>query len=130
MCGETIIEFIHQYNYLGLIFSEHLDMLVMVKMKAQSASRALDLLIAKDKALGEMPYQCFSKCCHAIVQSTLNYGAPILVHFLVLTQHRTERVGIFLDLASMHPILQLMVIWVGLCHSKTGGFVLLGTGAN
>ena len=76
-CGETIIEFIHQYKYLGLIFSEHLDMLVMVKMIAQSASRALGLLIAKDKALGGMPYQCFSKCYDAIVQSTLNYGAPI-----------------------------------------------------
>ena len=33
----------------------------------------------------------------------------VLVHFLVFTQYRTERVGIFLDLASMHPTLQLMV---------------------
>ena len=31
-------------------------MLVMVKMIAQSASCALGLLIAKDKALGGMPY--------------------------------------------------------------------------
>ena len=49
----------------------------MVIMIAQSASRALGLLIAKDKALGGMPYQCFSKCYDAIVQSTLNYGVPI-----------------------------------------------------
>ena len=49
----------------------------MVKMIAQSACRALGLLIAKDKALGGMPYQCFSKCYDAIVQSTLNYGSPI-----------------------------------------------------
>ena len=61
MCGEITIKFIHLYKYLGLIFSEHLDMLVMVKMIAQSASRALGLLIAKDKALGGMPYQCVSK---------------------------------------------------------------------
>ena len=61
MCGEITIEFIHQYKYLGLIFSEHLDMLVMVKMIAQSASRALGLLIAKYKALGGMTYQCFQK---------------------------------------------------------------------
>ena len=77
LCGEITIEYIHQYNYLGLIFSEHLDMLVMVKIIAQSASRALGLLIAKDEALGGMPYQCFSKCYDAIVQSTLNYGASI-----------------------------------------------------
>ena len=55
-CGETIVEFIHQYKYRGLIFNEHLDMLVMVKMITQSASRALGLLIAKDKALSGMPY--------------------------------------------------------------------------
>ena len=54
----------------------------------------------------------------------------VLVHFLVLTQYKTERVGIFLDLANMHPTLQLMVIWVSLCHSINSGFVLLGTGAN
>ena len=76
-CGETIIEFIHQYKYFGLIFSEHLDMLVMVKMIAQSESRALGLLIAKDKTLGGMPYQCFSKCYDASVQSTLNCDASI-----------------------------------------------------
>ena len=68
-CGETISEFIQQYKYLGLILSEHLDMLVMVKMIAQSASHALGLFIAKDKALDGMPYQCFSKCNDAIVQS-------------------------------------------------------------
>ena len=49
----------------------------MVKMIAQSASRALGLLIAKDKTLSRIPYQCFSKCYDAIEQSTLNYGAPI-----------------------------------------------------
>ena len=54
--------------------SEHLDMLVMVKMIAQSASRTLSLFIAKDNG---MPYQFFSKCYDAIVQATLNYGAPI-----------------------------------------------------
>ena len=35
------------------------DMLVMVKMIAQSADRALGLLIAKDKVLDGMQYQCF-----------------------------------------------------------------------
>ena len=49
----------------------------MDKMITQSASRALGLLIAKVKALGGMLHQCFSKCYDAIVQSTLNYGAPI-----------------------------------------------------
>ena len=76
-CGETIIEFIHQFKYLGLILSEHLDYACYGLNDSAIRSRALGLLIAKDKALGGMPYQCFSKCYEAIVQSTLNYGAPI-----------------------------------------------------
>ena len=105
----------------------------MVKMIAQSASRALGLLIAKDKALGGMSYQCFLKCCDAIVQSTLNYGAPIYgtstFSCIDAVQNRACRYFL-LDLSSMHPTLQLMVIWVGLCLSKNSGFVLLVTGAN
>ena len=133
-CGATTIEFIHQYKYLGLILSEHLDMLVMVKMIAQSASRALGLLVAKDKALSGMPYQCFSKCYDTIVQSTLNYGAPMYgtSAFSCIDAVQNRACGIFLNLANtcMHPTLQLMVIWVVLCHNKNSGFVLLGTGAN
>ena len=55
----------------------YIIVLVIAKRIAEAASRALGLLIAKDKALGRMPYKGFSKCFDAIVQSTLNYGAPI-----------------------------------------------------
>ncbi len=76
-CATINIEAVSQYKYLGLIFNEHLDFLVMVKMIAQSASRALGLLIAKDKSFGGMPFVCYTKCYDAIVQATLNYGAPV-----------------------------------------------------
>ena len=44
---------------------------------AQSASRALGLLISKDKYFGGMPYECFTKCYDATVQSVIEYSAAI-----------------------------------------------------
>ena len=61
-CGDDVIETVNQYKYLGVIISEHLDFSLMSKVVSQSASRALGLLIAKDKAFGGMPFQCFQKC--------------------------------------------------------------------
>ena len=49
----------------------------MSKMVAQSASRALGLLISKDKAFGGMPYTCYTKCFDATVQSIIDYSAAL-----------------------------------------------------
>ena len=70
-CGGDVIETVNQYKYLGVIISEHLDL--MSKVVSQSASRALGLLIAKDKAFGGMPFQCFS----SLVQLVFNYSSEL-----------------------------------------------------
>ena len=62
--------------YLGLILKEFLDYNVTTKNVSQSAGRALGLL-SKDKAFGGMPFECYSKCYDALVQSVINYGAAI-----------------------------------------------------
>ena len=46
-------------------------------MVAQLASRALGLLISKDKSFGGMPYDCFTKCYNATVQATIDYSAAV-----------------------------------------------------
>ena len=76
-CGDDVIETVNQYKYLGVIISEHLDFSLMSKVVSQSASRALGLLIAKDKAFGGMPFQCFQKCYESLVQSVLNYSSEL-----------------------------------------------------
>ena len=76
-CGSSSIDLIHQYKYLGVLFTEHLDLMQMVKKLAQSASRALGLLISKDKVVGGMPFECFTQCCSATVQSIIDYSAAI-----------------------------------------------------
>ena len=49
----------------------------MVEAVAKSASRALGILIAKDKASGGMPYSCFQKCYDSLVQSIIDYSSSV-----------------------------------------------------
>ena len=76
-CGSESIEVVSQYKYLGLILTEFLEYNVTTKIVSQSAGRALGLLMSKDKAFGGMPFECYSKCYDALVQSVINYGAAI-----------------------------------------------------
>ena len=77
MCGKSSLELVDQYKYLGIVFTEHVDLMQMSKIVAESASRALGLLISKSKALGDMPYECFTKCYDYTVQSIIDYSAAV-----------------------------------------------------
>jgi len=75
--GDETLSFVEQYKYLGLVLNEHFDINVTVKMVAQSASRALGLLIAKYKSMGGMPYRVYSKLYDSMVWSVIDYGAAV-----------------------------------------------------
>ena len=49
----------------------------MTKFIAKSASRALGFLICKDKALGGIPFKCFTKYYNSLVQPVIDYGSSI-----------------------------------------------------
>ena len=104
-CGSESIEVVSQYKYLGLILTEFVDYNVTTKIVSQSAGRALGLLISKDKAFGGMPFECYSKCYDALVQSVINYIAAIwgIVTSLVYLQYRTEPAVFFLGLGKYAP---------------------------
>ena len=68
------ISVIDRYTYSGVVLSEHLDYNIMVKCVAQSA---LELLIAKCKAIGGVPYNVFTKLYDSVVWPVINYSAPI-----------------------------------------------------
>jgi len=67
------------------VFNEHLDYGITVKSVAQSANRALGLLIAKCKIMRGLPYDAFTKLYDSIVWQIINYSAPMLTLILVLT---------------------------------------------
>ena len=79
----------------------------MTKMVAQSASRALGLLISKDKSFGGMPYDSLNatmllyRLPLTIVQQC---GARSRCHALI--QSKTELVGTSLVLGDTHQMLQ------------------------
>ncbi|XP_052808975.1 uncharacterized protein LOC128237452 [Mya arenaria] len=75
--GSSQLTAVDRYTYLGVLFHEHLDLNVTVKSVAQSASRALGLLIAKCKIVGGLPYDVFTKLYDAVVWPVVGYSAPL-----------------------------------------------------
>ena len=119
-CGNNEMELLKQYKYLGLIFTEFLDLLTMAKTVAKSASRALGLLISKDKVFGGMPFKCYTRCYDALVQDTINYGAGIwgtmVCSCIEAVQNRALRY--FLRLGKYAPNLAIIVEHLIIEHLK------------
>ena len=92
--GDKTVEICQSYKYLGLVLNEFLGYNITCKIIAQSANRTLGVLIAKSKAYGGMPYDCYTKLFNAIVQPILDYGAGIWGNrsysCINAVQHRAE----------------------------------------
>ena len=71
------MEYSDKYVYLGLLLTEHLDFNVTVKSVAQSASRALGLLIGRYKNMGGMSFTVFSKLYETTVWPVISYASAI-----------------------------------------------------
>ena len=99
----------------------------MSKTVAQSASRALGLLISKDKSFGGMPFECFTQCYNATVQAIIDYSAAIWGTKSISSINAVQNRACRYFLGRM-PL--LMVTWVGL-HQNTGnGCVSQESGAD
>ncbi len=77
MCGNNQLQVVDKYRYLGLIYTEFLSYDDMAKFLAQSATRALGLVIAKCKVHGGVPFNVFTPLYDALVQPIINYGASV-----------------------------------------------------
>ena len=76
-CGTKKLAAADRYSYLGITLTEFLDFDATAKIIAQSASRALGLLIAKYKNMGGMPYDVFTKLYESTVWPIISYGAAV-----------------------------------------------------
>ena len=76
-CCSSNIEIVDKYVYLGLTILEHMDWNIMAKVVVHSANRALELLIAKSKALGGMPYDIYTKLFDAMIWPVISYRAAV-----------------------------------------------------
>ena len=75
--GDVPLAIAEKYKYLGLILTEHLDYDKTAALVAKSAGRALGLMIAKAKAYGGLPYDCYTKLFNSLVQPIIDYGAAV-----------------------------------------------------
>ena len=75
--NQEVLSYTTQYKYLGVVLTEHLDYAITAKIIAQSANRALGLLIAKSKAFGGFQYDPFTKLYESIVCPVISYGAAV-----------------------------------------------------
>lgn len=76
-CGDLRIEIATKYKYLGLWFTEFLDMEMAARELAKSASRALGALYTKFKFAGGMSHAVFKNLYESLVEPVLFYGAGI-----------------------------------------------------
>ncbi|WAQ95327.1 hypothetical protein MAR_028017 [Mya arenaria] len=76
-CGISTIEYSDRYVYLGVTLTEHIDFNITAKIVAQSAGRALGLLIAKFKNNGGFPFDVYSKLYYSCVVPIITYGAAV-----------------------------------------------------
>ncbi len=60
-CGNMELKTVDKYIYLGLIFTEFWDMMIMSKAVALSATYTLGLIISKCKTHSGVPHKVFSQ---------------------------------------------------------------------
>ena len=125
------LDTVQKYRYLGLVINEHIDMSETAKVVAQSATRALGVLINKYIVHGGMPYKTYSKLYYSLVQPVLEYGAPVWAYkehsCVKAVQHKAGR--FFLGVGRYTPSAAVMgdLGWVPV--KLTFGLVLSGNGA-
>ena len=76
-CCDKKIQLAAQYNYLGLLLTEFSDLGAMASAIANSANRALGLVIYTCKLNGGLPFKCFTKFYDSLVWPIIEYGSSI-----------------------------------------------------
>ena len=104
-CGNSILNTVDRYKYLGVILHEHLDFTITAKSVAQSANRALGLLVARCKLIGGVPFNVFSKLYNSIVWPVISYSAPIwgTKEYTCINAVQTRAMRFFLGVGKYTP---------------------------
>ena len=103
--GSSVLKTVDRYKYLGVILHEYLDFNITAKSVAQSANRALGLLIARCKLIGGVPYNVFSRLYDSVVWPVIGYSAPIwgAREFTCINAVQTRAMRYFLGVGKYTP---------------------------
>ena len=104
------------FYYLGLFLDEHLDYKITADHVAKSAQRALGLIIAKSKAFGGIPFNCFKKMYESIVVPIVNYGSCVWgqQQFSSINSVHNRACRYFLGVKNVHQMLlfRVILVWI------------------
>ena len=85
---------VDRYVYLGLLLTEHLDFEKTVKYVAQSASRALGLLISKRKLVGGLPYNVYTQLFEFLICFPMDYTDFSVKSKVIISLFQTVRLSL------------------------------------
>jgi hypothetical protein len=75
--GSTVLEYVHEYKYLGLVINEHLNYVTTSDVLVKAAGRALGACISKFKSLKNMEYKTYTTIYETCINPVMNYGSEI-----------------------------------------------------
>ena len=75
--GNTIVETVKCYKYLGLVINEYCDFNFTVETLCNSAGRALGAVIARFKKFKDVGYKTFTKLYNSCVVPVIDYGSAV-----------------------------------------------------
>lgn len=106
MLGNTAIDFVDRYRYLGLTVSENIDYNISVKELSVAASRALGSLTSKYLHMGNMDYATFAKIYENTVIPVMDYASGVwgLKRYDVLERLQYRAIRTFLGVGKTSPI--------------------------
>ena len=109
MYGETNLDIVSQYKYLGLVLNKFLDLGITANILSDSAGRALGAIIAKTKNLKDLGFKTYQKLFNTGVLPVLNYGAEIwgFQDFACRTGIQNRAARYYLGVHKFTPILAL-----------------------
>ena len=127
-CGQSIINTVSSYKYLGLTLNEYVDYSESITMVVQSASRAFGSIISKFRSRGGLPFAVYTKLYDTLVWPILNYSAPIwgIRDYNVVNKLHNQACRFYLGVGRYMciPLLPLSVVrWAGLYHITNNGLV-------
>ena len=75
--GDSDIDKVHYYKYLGIYLDEYLDFKECVRVLVESGGRALGGMISKFRSLKDCGFKTYTKLFDTSVVSILNYGSEV-----------------------------------------------------
>jgi hypothetical protein len=108
-CGESNLDYVSTYKYLGVTMSEFLNYDCNVDILAQSAGRALGSVVAKFKSHQFMGYSTFTKLFDSCVCPVVEYVSGVwgFKKFKNIDMLQNRAARIFLGVHKFTPILVL-----------------------